>query len=133
MCSSDLENPKIIELEGIDGRIELSDGVSAKIESATGHYDGTREMLDLAGGITVAASNGWRADAKTATIDLTAGGIRAAGTVRITGPTATIESDTLDLTESGHHAVFEGNVRMTLQPGGGETGRTEPAETSVTR
>lgn len=127
-----VENPKIIRLEGVDGRLEMSDGVSAKIDSVEGRYDGTREMLDLGGGLTVTTSNGWRTTAASATIDLTIGNIRAAGSVRITGPTATIESDTLDLTESGHHAVFEGNVHMTIQSGG-ESARADTSATSATR
>ncbi len=114
-----IENPKIIRLEGIDGRLEMAGGNSAKIDAANGLYDGTKETLRLDGSVTVATSSGWRASGEAADIDLTVGSIRAPKGVRISGPTATIESDTLDLTDSGHHAVFVGNVRMTIQPGAG--------------
>lgn len=124
-----IEDPKVINLEGIDGRLEMADGVSARIEAGKGLYDGTHENLTLQGSVKVTTSNGWVATSGSAAIDLTTGGIRAAETVRIAGPTATIESDTLDLTESGHRAVFAGSVRMTVIPGDG--GATEPATTTV--
>ena len=127
-----VDNPKIINLEGIDGRLEMADGVSARIVAGKGLYDGTREDLSLEGEVAVTASNGWKAKAGSAAIDLNVGGIRASGSVRIDGPTATIESDTLDLTESGHHAVFAGNVRMTIQFGG-EPAEADRTATSATR
>jgi len=129
-----IDNPKIIRLEGIDGRLEMEGGISTKIDAGEGLYDGTRETLALAGGVTVTTSNGWRATGEVADIDLVLGNIRATKGVRISGPSTTIESDTLDLTESGHHAVFTGNVHMTVQPG-----VADPAEagssptTSVTK
>lgn len=129
-----IDNPKIIRLEGIDGRVEMEGGVISHIESREGLYDGTHETLALAGGVTVTTSNGWRATGEAADVDLTLGNIHATKGVRIFGPSTTIESDTLDLTESGHHAVFTGNVHMTVQPG-----VADPAEagssptTSVTK
>ncbi len=124
-----IEDPKVINLEGIDGRLEMADGVSARIEATKGLYDGTHENLTLEGSVKVTTSNGWTATSGSAAVDLTSGGIRAAESVRIVGPTATIESDTLDLSESGHRAVFTGSVRMTVIPGDG--GATDPATTTV--
>lgn len=129
-----IDNPKIIRLEGIDGQLEMEGGVTSKIESGEGLYDGTKETLALIGGVTVTTSNGWRANGETADVDLTLGNIRATKGVRIFGPSTTIESDTLDLTESGHHAVFTGNVHMTVQPGVADPAEAgSPQTTSVTR
>lgn len=122
-----IADPKVVRLEGIDGRLELADGTSVKIDSAEGTYDGNRETLRLQGGITLAASNGWRAEGPSADIDLVGGRITGVEGVRIAGPSATIGADTLDLTDNGHHALFEGRVRMTVFPTTADTAAVPPA------
>ena len=111
-----IADPKVVRMEGIDGRLVLADGTTLKIDSGTGVYDGNRETLRLEGGVTLAGSNGWRAEGPNADVDLVGGRISGTGGIRITGPDATIAADALDLTDNGHHAVFQGNVRMTLTP-----------------
>ena len=113
-----LQNPKIIGLEGIDGRLEMADGKWAKIESVKGVYDGTREWLTLDGSVVVTTSTGWRVTTEHAEANLTDGHILTDKPIQIVGRTATIAADGLDATDGGHHLLFSGNVRMTLQPGG---------------
>ncbi|NLH80465.1 MAG: LPS export ABC transporter periplasmic protein LptC [Phyllobacteriaceae bacterium] len=113
-----IEDPKVVRMEVIDGRLELSDGTSVKIESARGVYDGNRETLHLEGGVTIAASNGWRAEGASADVDLVGGRIEGREGVRIDGPTARLEADRFDLTDNGHHALFSDKVRMTVLPEG---------------
>lgn len=111
-----IADPKKVRMEVIDGRLDLSDGTSVKIDAAAGLYDGNRETLHLEGGIVLSASNGWRAEGPAADVDLVGGRISGRDGVRITGPTATLEADALDLTDNGHHALFTGGVRMTVRP-----------------
>jgi len=113
-----IEDPKVVRMEVIDGRLELADGTSVKIESARGVYDGNRETLHLDGGVTIAASNGWRAEGASADVDLVGGRIEGREGVRIDGPTARLEADRFDLTDNGHHALFSDRVRMTVRPQG---------------
>lgn len=115
-----LSDPKVVRLERIDGRIDMDDGSAAKIAAGNGVYDGNRESLALIDGVTITTTKGWRAEGAAADVDLVGGHIYAKGGVRITGPSAAVTADTLDLTENGHHAVFVGNVRMTVVPGGGD-------------
>jgi lipopolysaccharide export system protein LptC len=109
-------DPKSIGLEGVDGRLEMADGTWAKIESATGRYDGNHEQLDLAGGVTVVTSTDWRAKAAGAHVDLTNGRIDAERDVSVIGRTARIDADRLEASDEGRHLVFTGTVRMTVQP-----------------
>lgn len=113
-----IEDPKVVRMEVIDGRLELADGTSVKIESARGVYDGNRETLHLEGGVTIVASNGWRAEGASADVDLVGGRIEGREGVRIDGPTAHLEADRFDLTDNGHHALFSDRVRMTVRPDG---------------
>jgi lipopolysaccharide export system protein LptC len=112
-----IQNPKIIGLEGIDGRIEMADGSWTKIESVRGRYDGTREWLTLDGSVTVTTSNGWRAESEHAETDLSNGHITTRSAVRISGRTGRIDADGIDVSDGGHHIRFTGNVRMLLLPG----------------
>jgi lipopolysaccharide export system protein LptC len=114
-----IQNPKIIGLEGIDGRIEMADGSWTKIESSRGRYDGTREWLTLDGSVRVTTSTGWRATSEHAEADLTNGHIFTGAEVLITGRTGRIEAGAVDVSDGGHHIRFTGNVRMHLLPGGG--------------
>lgn len=122
-----IADPKVVRMEVIDGRLDLSDGTSVKIDSAKGVYDGNHETLRLEGGITLSASNGWRAEGPTADVDLVGGRITGRDGVRITGPSAHLEADAIDLTDNGHHALFTGNVHMTVLPGAPVAGAAVPA------
>jgi lipopolysaccharide export system protein LptC len=113
-----IENPKLIGLEGIDGRIEMADGSWAKIESAKGTYDGTREWLTLDGAVSVTTSTGWQAKSEHAEADLSNGRIVTDSAVRITGRNGMIDAVGLDVSEGGHRILFRSDVRMTFQPGG---------------
>ena len=119
-------DPKVVRMEEIDGIVTMEDGLSVKIESAGGTYDGNHETLNLAGGVTITASNGWRVEGRAADVDLIGGVITGREAIRISGPGTRLSSDRIDLTDNGHRALFEGTVRMTIVPG--ETaGATPPA------
>ncbi len=122
-----IQNPKIISLEGIDGRIEMADGTWTKIESNNGVYDGTGERLTLDGMVTVTTSSGWRASSAHADADLVSGRITSDKRVEIVGKTGRIEADGIDVADGGHHIVFTGNVRMSFLPGDGAAGRAPEA------
>lgn len=111
-----IADPKVVRMEEIDGRLELSDGTSVKVDSKNGVYDGNRETLRLDDGVTIAASNGWTAKGKSADVDLVGGRIVARESLAIAGPNAHLTADSLDLTDNGHHALFTGGVRMTVRP-----------------
>lgn len=112
-----IQNPKIISLEGIDGRIEMADGSWTKIESTKGLYDGTRERLTLDGAVTVTTSTGWQAKSEHADVDLVNGHVASDRAIRIAGRTGWIEADGIDVADGGHQIRFIGNVRMLIQPG----------------
>ncbi len=122
-----VQDPKMIALEGVDGRLELTDGNWAKIESTAGNYNGNHEKLDLSGDVTVVTSTGWRATTLAARVDLVSGRIDAEGEVRITGRTAKIDADRLEATDEGRNLVFTGDVRMTVQPEAGPAASPDAA------
>lgn len=114
-----IQDPKVISLEGIDGRIEMADGTWTKIESTRGIYDGTHDKLALDGAVVVTTSTGWRATTEHADTDLVSGRITSDRAVRIAGKTGWIESDGIDVSDGGHQILFSRNVRMMMQPADG--------------
>lgn len=117
-----ITDPKIVRMEGIDGRVSLDDGSSVKLESPNGTYDGNQETLRLEGGLTLSSSKGWRVEGSTADVALTDGSVVGQNGVRINGPGVLITADRIDLTDNGHRVLFTGNVHLTIVPG--ETGST---------
>ncbi len=117
-----ITDPKVVRMEGIEGRVSLVDGSTVKLESPRGTYDGNRETLRLEGGLALSSSKGWRVEGATADVALTDGGVAGRDGVRVTGPGATIAADQIDLTDNGHRVLFTGQVRLTIVPG--ETGTT---------
>ena len=117
-----ITDPKVVRMEGIEGRVSLEDGSSVKLESPRGTYDGNQETLRLEGGLALSSSKGWRVEGSTADVALTDGRVAGKDGVRITGPGATITADQIDLTDNGHRVLFSGKVHLTIVPG--ETGTT---------
>ncbi len=117
-----ITDPKVVRMEGIDGRVSLGDGSSVKLESPNGTYDGNRETLRLEGGLMLSSSKGWRVEGATADVALSDGSVTGHDGVHITGPGVSITANQIDLTDNGHRVLFTGQVHLTIVPG--ETGTT---------
>ena len=131
-----LDNPKVVTLEKIDGRIEMPDQTWAKIEAKHGRYDGTTQKLVLDEGLSVVTSNGYRIEGALANVDLDSGRMTSDRPVTIDGPAGRIEAGGVDVTDEGHAIRFTGGVRMNLlpvpakpgEPAGGPAFRSNSAE-----
>ncbi|TPQ49782.1 hypothetical protein C2U72_16780 [Prosthecomicrobium hirschii] len=120
-----LTDTKKVRLEKVSARIELADRQWAKVAAEGGLYDGGQETLRLEQGLVVTTSNGYRAATDGADFDLKSGRIVSRGAVRLEGPAATIESETLEIADNGHSFLFTGRVRLDLRPA--ESDRSSPA------
>lgn len=115
-----LTNPKLIELDGIDGHITLPNGGWVKLKAAHGQYDSEVERLKLMDGITVESSDGERARFQTADIDLKTGLAVSDQPLSIDGPRGKIDADSATATGDGSGIVFKGRVKLTLDPAAAE-------------
>ncbi|MBB3809306.1 LPS export ABC transporter periplasmic protein LptC [Pseudochelatococcus contaminans] len=118
-ASQDVKNPAIVELDGISGHLELSDGGQARISAATGVYDSQVEHLTLNGDVRVRTDSGYDVKLSSAAVDFKGGRVTSEEPVEVTISEGTISADRLDISDNGKHIVFEGRVRTVLDGGDG--------------
>ena len=83
------------------------------------------EQLHLSGGVEMETSNGYRAVTQVVALDLSAKTAVAPGVIEATGPRGGIRADRMQVRRTGEEnrdvtVRFEGNVRVTYRPKGGE-------------
>jgi len=111
-----IDNPKLIELEVINARIDLKDQDWATFTAERGNYDGDTEILILNKGIVVKSGSGYVAHLDHAKIDLKKGELTTDRSVDVSSPAGTISAQSLDMEKNGEVIRFTGQVRMTIIP-----------------
>ncbi len=106
---------EIIELEAPRADITLTDGAWLMIESRDGVYDRGRNLLDLAGDVTIYHDNGTRFRSEVASVDITAGSARGDRPTQAQGPFGTVVSEGFEMTERGTVMVFTGRAHAVLE------------------
>jgi len=122
-----LKNPEVVTLEGIDARLGIETGDTAKLNAGRGVYDSKAETVSLRDNITVKTSTGYEAEFKRADVDLKNGTMRASEPVELRSVEATIRGNQVEILEGGKRIIFKNGVSMTLNspppsPGGGQKG-----------
>ncbi len=124
----------IASAEEVTARLAMPDGGSAEITAAHGEIDDAKGELRLSGGVTYAASTGYRLRTPGLIAALDRTGARSTGPVSATGPAGQIAAQDFVLTrdsdagdtegETGkaggtpYLLVFSGDVRVTYLPDG---------------
>ena len=124
------DNPTRISLEGISGRLPMSDTEFAVIRAGNGIYDTAAETLVLDGNIAVDTDTGLAIRLRDADIDIDSGRMRSDSSVSVDTGRAQITAESLTIEDNGRVIVFENRVRMRLLPFSQdeEAGSKEPAE-----
>jgi lipopolysaccharide export system protein LptC len=112
----DVRKPTIIELKEMKARMTMDDqGTQAYLTAATGVFDTQKEQLELTSDIHVRTDKDQEAWLKSARADFKAGTVLSKEPVRVKLTNATIEADTLDITDNGKVISFVGSVRTVLE------------------
>jgi lipopolysaccharide export system protein LptC len=118
--------PDRIDLERPVGEMRMADETVVTVRAATGEFFRGEERLNLAGDVVLETSGGYRVETPRVEVDLAAKVAVAPERLRATGPRGGIEADRVRLDrgagEGGTTVRFEGNVHLTWQPEGPETG-----------
>lgn len=116
----DLNNPKVVRLEKIDGHFGTGNGQTATISAATGVYDGTANSLHLTDGIELATTDGYKARFADAEVDIAKGHLETDKPLEIEADGATlkgsIKANRLVVEDHGKHVTFSGGVSVTFIP-----------------
>lgn len=111
-----ISDPLSIHLGGLAARIGLDGARWARIEGSQGLYKTGDQTLDLDRGVQVNSSSGDSAILERADVDLGDGRIVSDRPVTVRMGDATLDADTMTLSESGRTVTFDGRVVMILHP-----------------
>jgi lipopolysaccharide export system protein LptC len=112
----DVRKPTVIELKEMRARMTMdAEGTQAYLTAATGVFDTQKEQLELTSDIHVRTDKDQEAWLKSARADFKAGTMSSKEPVRVKFPNATVEADSLDITDGGKVISFVGSVRTVLE------------------
>ncbi len=112
----DLANPKIARLEGIKAEFGLTADVKVNLTAKSGVIDTDSQKLELQGGITVSATNGYEARLDGAYVDFQTKEMTSDGMIEISSTEGQVRAHTLQVTQEGKKIVFGGGVSVTYMP-----------------
>jgi lipopolysaccharide export system protein LptC len=115
----DIRKPTVIELKSMRARLAIDDaGTMARLSSAMGIFDTSKEQLELSEDIRITTDRGEEVLLKSASVDFKAGTVVSRDPVRITLSAGTVEAEGLQVTDGGRTISFTGRVRTRLDAGG---------------
>ncbi|MEO1205285.1 MAG: LPS export ABC transporter periplasmic protein LptC [Pseudomonadota bacterium] len=112
----DFSDTNRIELAGITGTMTDANKVITKLQAERGVFATQASVLDLAGQITVVATNGLAANLTQAQINTKAGTINSDEPVRVQMNDNRIDAKSLRVDQKKKTAQFRGDVVATLNP-----------------
>lgn len=112
----DIANPDIITLQTIHAEMPMKDSMIATVDATNGIYDRGANTLDMNAPFTISVNNGINADFQSAYLDINAGEMETKQPVAISMKGGSIIAQTLRMTDKGRIVIFEGMVRVNVEP-----------------
>ncbi|HEY8578479.1 MAG TPA: LPS export ABC transporter periplasmic protein LptC [Beijerinckiaceae bacterium] len=117
----DVRNPKVIELNEIEARLETADRSSVRIVAPTGVFDSATDKMNLAsdsasGGIRITSTSGYDVVMRSAAMDFKTGSVVSKEPVTVKMTNGSVSADALDIAQNGTVVSFIGNVRSEITP-----------------
>lgn len=114
-----LDDPGIVQLELISGRVQRSDGGWATLRADDGVYFSREDRLELENDIRIELHDGKRAFLEKANVDLEAETVVSDRPVRLEMPGARVRADRMEVFSGGDDVRLKGNVVVDLWFSGG--------------
>jgi lipopolysaccharide export system protein LptC len=115
-AGQDLTKPDLVELVSIRAIMEMQDKVIYETTAKTGLYNSKTDQLTLNQDIVVVSSTGYRALLSEAVVDIKAGKVVSEKPVEVITDTWTVNSNRMEIIDSGDLIRFERGVTVVLQP-----------------
>jgi lipopolysaccharide export system protein LptC len=125
-ATQDLRRPQFIELKGIIGKVEMSDGDVVNITADAGVYDTKAETVVLRQNVRVITSDGTHVRMEEALVDARNGRVLSERAVEIVSERSRLNAKQMDLQQGGDVVTFRGGVTMDLT--GMDRVKKEPAQ-----
>jgi lipopolysaccharide export system protein LptC len=114
-AAQDLTNPDVVELQGVQAKMEMQDKVVFTTTAHSGTFQTKTELLTLQEKILVTSSSGFNARLAEAVVEIRAGRIVSEKPVEVSTPTMTLSANRMEIAESGDLIRFERGVEVTLK------------------
>lgn len=124
-ASQDFTRPEVIELKEIRAKFDTEDKGQMLISAAGGTYDAKSEMLVLGPDIAI-SSKEYEGQLSEASVDVRAGTIVSEKPVQVKFLKGTLNSNRLEVRDSGKLLTFGGGVDMILNLEAGDLPKAEP-------
>lgn len=122
-ASQDIARPDIVEMSDIHAKLQMLDKSSAELTARSGVYDSKKEVLKLGQQIVMTSSTGYRAWLNDAVINVKTSDLVTERPVEVQLLQGTLNANRLEVKESGNLLIFDGGVKMKLQPQNAPAGR----------
>ncbi|MGG5808664.1 LPS export ABC transporter periplasmic protein LptC [Falsiroseomonas sp. CW058] len=110
---------EVVQLQAPRADMVLGDGAWVYIEAREGRFDKPRNLLDLAGRVTVHHDDGTEFATEAASMDLALGSASGDLPVAAQGPFGTLTAQGFRLRDRGQVVVFTGQSRVVLESAAG--------------
>lgn len=111
-----VDQSSIVDLEGIDASVPVSDTIIAKIGAERGTYDREKNTLDVTSPIKIETTDGMKAVFQSAFLDIEKGTMTTELPVEISLDGGHITADAMSVLENGKVLIFERRVKMEIRP-----------------
>jgi lipopolysaccharide export system protein LptC len=116
-AKQDLTKPDVIELHNIHAKVQMQDKSTMEMSADAGIYDSKAETLKLDQNIVLSSSTGYRGWMSEAMINIRKGYVLSERPVEVEMLQGTLNSNRLEIVDSGDLVRFDGGVNMTLMLG----------------
>jgi lipopolysaccharide export system protein LptC len=117
-AAQDVTNPDTIELQGIQGKGEMTDHTIFELKADNGVYNSKTEMLTLRQNVVVKSSGGFEVYLNEAQVDVHGSNVVSEKRVQVRLQQGTIDANRMEVINSGEEIRFGGGVNMLMTSGG---------------
>lgn len=112
----DADDNRQVTLSDLQADMTMNDGTWISMMANQGVYHQSTMILQLTGQISIFSDQGYEFHASVADVDFSDGSARSTAPVNGHGPFGSLRADRMRIEERGQRMLFEGNVKMTLNP-----------------
>lgn len=112
----DADDSRQVTLSDLQADMTMSDGTWISMMANQGVYHQATMILRLTGAISIFSDRGYEFHASVADVDFSDGSARSGQPVSGHGPFGSLRADRMQIENRGQRMLFEGNVKMTLNP-----------------
>jgi lipopolysaccharide export system protein LptC len=113
-AAQDITNPGVLELHEIHAKVLMKDSAVLEMQAAAGVYDTKTDLLQLNQDIVITSSSGYKGRLQDANIDIKKGTIHSGLPVVVEMLNGTVNSNNLEVRDSGDVILFGGGVVMDM-------------------